>query len=196
MSEGNTILFTLFGGVFLENIMFSRGIGMDGIISHANKTDSILAFGTYVYTISIPACALAWLVKNRLLGFSLPLLLEPMIWLLCLSLAYMFNLAVLKLFTLKNIYRDLLPVAAFSCSALGTTLFAFSKEYELILTLIYANGSIVGLMGSMLLVHFGRERVLLSHVPTVFKGLPIILIYAGILSMAIYGLIGYKNPIV
>jgi electron transport complex protein RnfA len=195
MSFNGILLVSFTAGFLIENLMFARGFGIDGLLNHTQNTTRILVFGLYTYTTAIPACSLAWLIKNRGDLSAVPTAVQPMIWLICLCLVYFVHLLVIKkMGTKRNINTDLLQIAAFSCAAFGTMLLALMKNASFFSTLLYANGCIVGLLASMLLVHYGRERIRLSHVPAAFEGLPILLVYAGILSMAIYGLVGYQLP--
>ena len=84
--------------------------------------------------------------------------------------------------------------AAFSCAVLGTILIAFSGGYGFVKTVGFAFGSGIGYTAALLLVREGRRRIALSDVPRAFRGLPIMLLYIGILSLAIYGLIGHQLP--
>ena len=58
----------------------------------------------------------------------------------------------------------------------------------------FAFGSGAGYTLALLLISEGRKRIALSDVPRAFRGLPVALIYIGILSLAIYGLIGHQLP--
>ena len=195
MSFNGILLVSFTAGFLIENLMFARGFGIDGILNHTQNTTRILFFGLYTYTTAIPACSLAWLIKNLGVLSAIPNAAQPLIWLICLCLVYYVHLMVLKMLGKKqNINTGLLQIAAFSCSAFGTILLSLMKNAGYLSTILYANGCIIGLLASMLLVHYGRERIQLSHVSAAFEGLPIILVYAGILSMAIYGLIGYQLP--
>ena len=45
-----------------------------------------------------------------------------------------------------------------------------------------------------IMVGYGISRLEYCHVPKVFKGVPIALIYLGLLSLAFYGLVGHQLP--
>ena len=51
-------------------------------------------------------------------------------------------------------------------------------------------GSGVGYLVAVLVVDEGRRRLRSKDIPHIFRGLPSVLIYIGILSLAIYGLVG------
>ena len=49
---------------------------------------------------------------------------------------------------------------------------------------------VAGLLAAVLVVDEGRRRLRSKDIPHIFRGLPSVLIYIGILSLAIYGLVG------
>ena len=55
--------------------------------------------------------------------------------------------------------------------------------------IIDVNG--VGYLVAVFIVDEGRRRLRSKDVPSIFQGLPASLIYIGILSLAIYGLLGH-----
>ena len=72
---------------------------------------------------------------------------------------------------------------------LGTLLVAASQNYNLLQSIGFGFGSGVGYLVAVLVVDEGR-RLRSKDIPHIFRGLPSVLIYIGILSLAIYGLVG------
>ena len=87
-------------------------------------------------------------------------------------------------------YVELLPMATFNCCVLGTLLVAASQNYNLLQSIGFGFGSGVGYLVAVLVVDEGRRRLRSKDIPHIFRGLPSVLIYIGILSLAIYGLVG------
>ena len=58
----------------------------------------------------------------------------------------------------------------------------------------YALGSGLGYTLALVIIYFARKRLAISPVPRSFRGLPILLIYLGLISLALYGLIGHRLP--
>ena len=83
-----------------------------------------------------------------------------------------------------------LPGATFNCCVLGTLLVAASQNYNLLQSIGFGFGSGVGYLVAVLVVDEGRRRLRSKDIPHIFRGLPSVLIYIGILSLAIYGLVG------
>ena len=160
MSFNGILLVSFTAGFLIENLMFARGFGIDGILNHTQNTTRILIFGLFTYTTAIPACSLAWLIKNHKALTAIPTAGQPFIWLICLCLVYYVHLVVIKMLGKnQNINTGLLQIAAFSCAAFGTILLALMKNAGYLSTILYANGCIIGLLVSVLLIHYGRERI-------------------------------------
>ena len=52
-------------------------------------------------------------------------------------------------------------------------------------------GTGVGVTLALVLLDVANQNIAMSRVPRIFRGLPILLLYIGILSLAFYGLIGH-----
>ena len=66
------------------------------------------------------------------------------------------------------------------------------QNFNLAQHLGFALGSGVGYMASVLLVVEGQRKLSRRSVPAAFRGLPIMLIYIGILALAVYGFTGHS----
>ena len=91
----------------------------------------------------------------------------------------------LTLPALAKVLPGWLPV-----NALRPLLVAASQNYNLLQSIGFGFGSGVGYLVAVLVVDEGRRRLRSKDIPHIFRGLPSVLIYIGILSLAIYGLVG------
>ena len=88
MSYNGVLLLSFTAGLLTENLLFARGFGIDGVLNHTQNTSRIIIFGLYAYTTAIPACSLAWLIKNKWKVIAIPEAIQPFVWLSCLCLVY------------------------------------------------------------------------------------------------------------
>ena len=175
--------------VFAENAVFFRALG----VSRLNKLVNDPKISTWQYcipiilvqTISAPALAKVlpgWLPVNAL---------RPLVFLNCSLIAMGIVWLLLGLFPKsRDACREQLPGATFNCCVLGTLLVAASQNYNLLQSIGFGFGSGVGYLVAVLVVDEGRRRLRSKDIPHIFRGLPSVLIYIGILSLAIYGLVG------
>ena len=87
-----------------------------------------------------------------------------------------------------------LVYTALNGAAYGIVVLSMANYADPLQAIVYAFGCCFGLTAAQLLIHAGHERISLSAVPRPFAGLPVLLIYIGILSLAIYGLVGHQLP--
>ncbi|MEZ5401003.1 MAG: RnfABCDGE type electron transport complex subunit A [Bryobacteraceae bacterium] len=91
------------------------------------------------------------------------------------------------LFRALGIY---LPLITTNCAVLGVALFQTAREYSFVQSVVFALGGGMGFALALTLMSFLRERLELSDIPDVAKGTALVLILAGVLSMAFMGFAG------
>ena len=86
------------------------------------------------------------------------------------------------------------PLATFNTALFGAFFIANSQNFGTLQTVGYALGSGAGYTAAVLAIYYARVRLSLSPVPRAFRGLPVLLVYMGLVSLALYGLIGRVLP--
>jgi electron transport complex protein RnfA len=92
-----------------------------------------------------------------------------------------------------TLFRQLgiyLPLITTNCAILGLALFQTNRGYGLIQGLFFALGAGLGLTLALVLMAAIRETGELSDTPDIAKGMAIVLIIAGSLSLAFMGFAG------
>jgi Na+-translocating ferredoxin:NAD+ oxidoreductase subunit A len=91
------------------------------------------------------------------------------------------------------LFRELgifLPLITTNCAILGLAMFQTARAYGAVEGIFYAVGAGLGLMIALLLMASMRERIELADVPRMARGIGLVLIVAGSLSMAFMGFAG------
>jgi electron transport complex protein RnfA len=91
------------------------------------------------------------------------------------------------LFRALGIY---LPLITTNCAVLGVALFQTARDYDFAQSLTFAIGGGVGFTLALTLLASVRERVQLADVPEVVQGTVLVLMLAGVLSLAFMGFAG------
>ena len=86
----------------------------------------------------------------------------------------------------------IVPAAALNSCVLGTVLVERTQTFTLGQSLGFGVGSGLGYVLAVLLVTEARHRLRSKAIPTAFCGLPITLVYIGVLALAIYGFTGHS----
>lgn len=155
----------------------------------SKKTDAALGMGlatTFVLTLS---SVLSYLIFNYLLEpFGLEYL-QTIAFILAIAAVVGFTeMAIHK--TSPTLYQVLgiyLPLITTNCAVLGVALLNVGENNDFISSAVYGFGAAVGFTLVMVLFASIRERIDASDVPMPFKGAPIALITAGLMSMAFMG---------
>ena len=86
----------------------------------------------------------------------------------------------------------IVPLAALNSGVLGTVLVERTQSFTLGESLGFGLGSGLGYVLAVLLVTEARHRLRSKAIPKAFRGLPITLVYIGVLALAIYGFTGHS----
>lgn len=192
-------LFFLYAVVamFAQNAIFSRSLGVSRLFALVSEPsqDTVL-FGSLLALVQLLCAPLSWAYAEYAVDY-IPAAwvapLRPAAYLLCSVIAMMAveRLLYLAPATRRSELRELLPLAALNCCVLGTMLITGGQHYSLLHSLGFAFGTAVGYVMAVALVTEAQRRLNDPHVPETFKGLPVTLIYIGILALAIYSATGH-----
>ncbi len=184
--------------IFAQNAVFSRGLGVSRLVHLVgDEATSSKIFGAELFLLQILCAPLVYYVNRWLVPFAQRALVRPMAYLLCVFLVcavlYYFFSAFGK--NPKTIWVQILPLAAFNSCLLGTLLITTKQDYTLIQSIAFGAGSGIGYVMAVGIVTEAQRKLRTRTVPDAFKGLPVTLIYIGILSLAIYAFTGHTVTI-
>ena len=182
--------------IFIENFVLVKFLGCCSFLGVSQKTSTALGMGLAVVFTMTLSSALTWIVNSLLL---VPLDLEYL-----QTIAFIAIIAtlvqIIEMFLQKSIpalYSALgiyLPLITTNCAVLGVALLNITNGYGFIESVVYGFSAGVGFLISILLLSVIRERISYSDIPKPFRGFPIVLIAASLLSMAFMGFQGLKLP--
>lgn len=87
--------------------------------------------------------------------------------------------------------RSQLSLATCSTAVLGTMLICANQNYTILQSVSFSLGSGLGYVFAVFIVREGRRRLRSKAISSIFQGLPSSMIYIGVLSLAIYALVGH-----
>lgn len=188
--------------VFAENIVFSHGLGVSHLLKLVETRDiRTLHYCLPILLVQLLSAPLVWAarvwftpwVRTVLPGWLSAAALRPVIYLTCATIAMAVVWLLFRLFGRHAApYLEQLPLATYNCCVLGTILICVNQNFTLLETVAFSLGSGLGYLFAVAVVDEGRRRLRSKDVPAIFTGMPISLIYIGILALAIYGLVGHS----
>lgn len=174
----------------VNNFTLTLFLGLCAFVGVSNKIDTALRLGaadTFVLTMT---AATVWALNRFVLDYFPYLRLISFIVVIA-SLVQIVEMVIKKsspaLFRALGIY---LPLITTNCAILALAIFQTSRGYTLAEALAFALGSGAGLTLALLLMASIRVNLELSNVPAFAKGVGLVFIIAGSLSLAFMGFAG------
>lgn len=196
-----TFFFYAIVAVAAQNAIFTRALGVSRLVKIVDDGSvELFKFGALLTAVQLISSLLSFFAGHALMGLALPYKAAflPLVLVLCSAIAFFIVLLILVLPKKRALAKDyvtLLPMATFNCSILGTLLLTSTGGYTLVQSLGFSLGSALGYVLAVVLVNEGQRKIQNRGLPATFRGLPITLIYIGVLALAIYGFSGHTPAI-
>lgn len=186
------IFLVLLGAAFVNNFVLVKFLGLCPVMGVSNRLDSAygMAMATgFVLTLS---AALSWMVQHWLLApLGLDYLRTLAFILVIAGVVQFVELAMARrqprLYRVLGIY---VPLIATNCAVLGVTLLNVQEKRTLFEAVLYGFGAALGFALVLVLFSAMRERLETADVPAAWRGMPIALVTAGLMSLAFMGFAG------
>ena len=175
--------------VFVNNVILSQFLGICPFLGVSNKVSTSLGMGAAVVFVMTLSTLVTYLFQHYLLNPLEIGFLQTIVFILVIAALVQMVEIILKKVS-PSLYQALgvfLPLITTNCAVLGIAILVIQKDFSLITGLIYAIGMSLGFTLAMVLFAGLREQIELSFTPKGMKGMPIVLVTAGILAMAFMG---------
>ncbi|MFZ5600887.1 MAG: electron transport complex subunit RsxA [Gammaproteobacteria bacterium] len=186
-------LLVLISTILVNNFVLVQFLGLCPFMGVSNKLETAIGMAmatTFVLTLS---SVLTYLTYTYILVPLDVAYLKTMSFILVIAVTVQFTETVMRK-TSPLLYRVLgifLPLITVNCAVLGVALLTVKKGVDsFIYAFLYGFGGALGFSLVLILFAAMRERILVSDVPTPFKGASIGMITAGLMSLAFMGFSG------
>ena len=185
-------LLIFISAIFVNNIVLSQFLGICPFLGVSKKVSTSLGMSAAVAFVLTLATIVTYILQKSVLeAFHLEYLQTIAFILVIASLVQMVEIVMKKV--APALYQALgifLPLITTNCAVLGVAILVIQKDYTLLESVVYALSSAIG-FGLSLTVFAGlREQLEMVNVPNGVKGTAIVLITAGLLSLAFMGFSG------
>ena len=182
--------------IFAQNAVFTRALGVSRLVQLVgdDRTSSGL-FGLQLCITQVLVAPLAWYAGSWIAPLDNRAQLRPLVYVACIAVVCLAEQLLLLLGRALPHSGQLLrivPLAGLNSCVLGTVLVERTQTFTLGQSLGFGVGSGLGYVLAVLLVTDARHRLRSKAIPTAFRGLPITLVYIGVLALASYGFTGHS----
>ncbi len=188
----NEYVLILVSTILVNNFVLVKFLGLCPFMGVSKKIETAIGMGfatTFVLTLSSLS---SYLINTYIL---IPFDLEYL-----RTIAFIVTIAGVVGFTelvvnktspvLHQSLGVFLPLITTNCAVLGVALLNVTQDNGFLASGVYGFGAAIGFSFVLVLFSSIRERVDMANVPQAFKGAPIALITAGLMSMAFMGFLG------
>ena len=194
-SEVSTIgqlLIILISSSLVSNVVLSQFLGLCPFLGVSKKVKTAAGMGVAVIFVITLAAAVANLIYEFVLVKFNITYLQTIVFILVIAALVQFVEMFLKKF-IPSLYQSLgvyLPLITTNCAVLGIALTNVQKEYNFLFSIVNGFATAVGFTIAIVILAGIREKMEYNDIPESFKGMPIVLITAGLMAIAFSGFAG------
>lgn len=188
---GNLLVIAI-GAAFVNNVVLSQFLGLCPFLGVSKKIKTAGGMGAAVVFVITVSSFLASLIYNFILVPTNMTYLNTIVFILVIAALVQFVEMVLKKKS-PSLYESLgvyLPLITTNCAVLGVALINVQNSYGVIESVINGLATAVGFTIAIVIMAGIREKIEYNDFPEPLKGMPIVLITAGLMSIAFFGFSG------
>ena len=178
--------------IFVNNIVLSQFLGICPFLGVSKKVDTALGMGAAVAFVMTLATIVTYLVQIYVLNPNGLQYLQTLAFILVIaSLVQMVEIILKKVSpALYQAFGIFLPLITTNCAVLGVAILVIQKDFSLIESVVYAFSTALGFALALVVFSGIREQLELVKIPRGMQGMAIVMITAGLLSLAFMGFSG------
>ena len=178
--------------IFVNNIVLSQFLGICPFLGVSQKVNTSLGMSAAVAFVMLLATLVTWLIQNLILTpLNLGYLQTLSFILVIAALVQMVEIILKKVS--PPLYQALgvfMPLITTNCAVLGVALTNVQDGYNFIQSVTAGFGTAIGYTISIVLLAGIRDRIDEASVPRPFRGAPVVLLSAALMSIAFMGFAG------
>lgn len=177
--------------VLAENFVFARAFGVSTMIMSAKSKRNLPGICLGVCYFTVTASLVSWAVSRRI-GFSAEKPYVPLTYSLMIGALYAVTLVIAFLIFRGKFgkIKKYVHIAAFNSVVMGTIFLSASGCEGLEQFLLFGICAGLGFTAAAVMLSGVYSQLYSEDVPHAFRGYPAVMIFAGIIAMAVYGIMG------
>lgn len=181
--------------IFVNNIVLAQFLGICPFLGVSKKVEMALGMGAAVAFVLTLSTVVTFLLQQFILvPYSLEYLQTIAFILVIAAMVQMVEIVLKKVS--PALYQALgifLPLITTNCAVLGVAILVIQKDFTLVESIVYALSTAIGFALALIVLAGIREQLELTDIPKGMQGMSIVLVTAGLLSLAFMGFSGVDN---
>jgi len=186
------LLLIAVGSALVNNVVLSQFLGICPFIGVSKRTKTAAGMGgAVIFVITLASIVTGCIYEYILKPFDLSYL-QTIVFILVIAALVQFVEMFLKRY-MDGLYQALgvyLPLITTNCAVLGVALTNVQKEYGILQGTVNGFATALGFTIAIVILAGLREKMEWNDVPESFKGMPHVLLTAGLMAIAFCGFSG------
>ena len=192
MENVKELLVLLVASSLVSNVVLSQFLGLCPFLGVSKKTNTAAGMGVAVIFVITLASAVAGVIYKYVLQRFHVEYLETIVFILVIAALVQFvemflRKAIPALYQALGVY---LPLITTNCAVLGVALTNVQKEYGILTGIVNGFATAVGFTIAIIILAGIREKLEHNDIPKPFRGMPTVLLTAGLMAIAFCGFSG------
>ena len=187
-----SLILLIISAAIVNNVVLSQFLGLCPFLGVSKKVETALGMGgAVIFVITIASFVTAVIYKFILVTLGLEYL-QTIVFILVIAALVQFVEMFLKK-TMPALYESLgvfLPLITTNCAVLGVALNSVQYGYGILQSVIYGFGTAFGFTISIVILAGLREKMEYNDISQSWQGMPMVLVTAGLMSIAFFGFSG------
>ena len=192
MENVKELLVILISSSLVSNVVLSQFLGLCPFLGVSKKVKTAGGMGVEVISVITLACAVAGFINQYVLIRFQVQYLDTIVFILVIAALVQFVEMFLRK-TMPALYEALgvyLPLITTNCAVLGVAINNEQAEYGILTGVVNGFATAVGFTVAIVILAGIREKIEYNDVPKAFRGMPIVLLTAGLMAIAFVGFSG------
>ena len=192
MAEVKDLLIIMISSSLVSNVVLSQFLGLCPFLGVSKKVETAAGMGgAVIFVITLASVVTGCIYEYILKPFDLSYL-QTIVFILVIAALVQFVEMFLKRY-MDGLYQALgvyLPLITTNCAVLGVALTNVQKEYGILQGTVNGFATALGFTIAIVILAGLREKMEWNDVPESFKGMPHVLLTAGLIAIAFCGFAG------
>ena len=186
------LILLIISAAIVNNVVLSQFLGLCPFLGVSKKVETAGGMGAAViFVIRIASLVTSLIYKFILATLGLTYL-QTIVFILVIAALVQFVEMFLKK-SMPALYESLgvyLPLITTNCAVLGVALNSVQYGYNILQSVVYGLGISIGFTIAIVILAGIREKMEYNDIPESWQGMPIVMVTAGLMSIAFFGFSG------